>query len=169
MEQLGAGVSDPIPAIDEILGDRAARRRAAAEADRARERRRELFVSDFEDAVDDVIRPAMEAVIRRLRADGGGGAVIVDPPNVRGRRRVVLWMSLDGPLVGEPRQDHNPFLQMDADPVHERVDLWEGDLVHREGVSRATGSWTLDQITAESVESRAVGILRRARSHGLAG
>ena len=111
--------------------------------------------------MENVIRPAMEAVIRRLRADGGDGLVVVDPPNVRGRRRVVLWMSLDGPLVGDPRQDHNPFLQLDADTVNERVDIWEGDLVHQEGVSRDTGSWTLDEVTAEAVETRVVDILRR--------
>ena len=82
------------------------------------------------------------------------------------RPRLILWMSLKGKITGTPRQDLNPYLQLDVDVEHRRIDVWEGDMWEREGTSRATSPWQLDEITSETVTERVVSILERAAGHG---
>jgi hypothetical protein len=128
---------------------------------------RTAFLHGFDDAVTSVIRPAMEAVVARLHQDGGGGRVVQVEPNELHRPRITLWMSLSGDLASEPRQELNPFLQLDADAVFRRIDVWEGDMVDKQGTSRATTPWKLSEVTTASVSDRIVDILRRASTHGV--
>jgi hypothetical protein len=75
-------------------------------------------------------------------------------------------MSLDGETIGAPRQDLNPYLQLDADVAHRRIDVWEGDMWQKQGTSRSTAPWQLNEISTKSVTERVVGILERAARHG---
>ena len=74
---------------------------------------------------------------------------------------------MKGEIAGSPRQDLNPFLQLDADPVQRQIDVWEGDMVENQGTSRATSPWALSEVTEEAVMGRIVAILRRAGTHGV--
>jgi hypothetical protein len=74
-------------------------------------------------------------------------------------------MSLKGEITGAPRQDRNPYLQLDADVAHHRVDVWEGDMWEKQGTSRATSPWQLSEISSESITERVVAILERAANH----
>jgi hypothetical protein len=76
-------------------------------------------------------------------------------------------MSMEGEIAGSPRQDLNPFLQLDADLANRRIDVWEGDMVENQGTSRATSPWDLSEVTPDSVMERIVDILRRAGTHGV--
>ena len=112
-----------------------------------------------------VIKPAMEAIVAQLQKDGGDGLISDAESESRHRPRLILWMSLNGKIVGSPRQDHNPFLQLDVDSSHRRVDVWEGDMWENSGVSRATAPWELKEISIEAINRRVMGILGRATSH----
>ena len=107
---------DPLAAIDEIEQSWLdAERHRAEEAERVLLDRSE-FSRDFISRFEDDVRPAMEAVIERLHADGGGG-VIVERPADETRRfthRFTLWMSLLGEIEGTPREDRHPYLRLDA-------------------------------------------------------
>ena len=75
---------------------------------------------------------------------------------------------MEGEVAGSPRQDRNPFLQLDADLVHRRIDVWEGDMVENQGTGRATSPWALSEVTPENVMEKIVDILRRGGTHGVA-
>ena len=109
----------------------------------------------------------MDQVIEELRKDGGGGLIEEHAADRLHKPRVTLWMSMEGEIEGSPRQDLNPFLQLDADPVHGRINVWEGDMVGNQGTSRATSPWAMSEVTPESVMDRIVDILRRAGLHGV--
>jgi hypothetical protein len=81
--------------------------------------------------------------------------------------RVTPWMSTQGE-VANPRQDLNPFLQLDADVANRRINVWEGDMVENQGTSRPTSPWVLSEVTRESTMERIVDVLRRAGTHGVA-
>ncbi len=129
---------------------------------------RERLVADFEDLSRLVIKPAMESIIQRLRKDGGDGVIQEGQSGVAHGPRLTLWMSLKGQIAGLPRQDLNPYLQLDLDVEHLQVDVWEGDMWGKRGTCRRTSPWTLEEISSESVIDRAVAILSRATDHGSA-
>ena len=90
----------------------------------------------------------MEAVVARLRRDGGGGLVNFEPHGGRAgpEPRLTLWMSLEGEIVGAPRQDRHPYLQFDAVIERRKVrvsegDMWRGGGSHRSG---PIGLWDLE-------------------------
>ena len=151
--------------IDEILGHWADRERKWDEERLELKAERERFLLDFEEIARTTIKPAMEAVVQRLQKDGGGGTVWDGESQTTGRPRLILWMSLEGEITGTPRQDRNPYLQLDANVIYRRIDLWEGDMWQKLGTSRATSPWQLSEITSESITERIVGILERAASH----
>ena len=76
-------------------------------------------------------------------------------------------MSLEDGITGTPRQDVNPYLQLDADVGQRRIAVWEGDMWQKEGTSRATSPWGLNDVSTESVTERILEILRRAATHGV--
>jgi len=127
---------------------------------------KEKFLESFGELSLSVIKPTMEVIVRRLEEDGGGGLIWDGDSEAMHRPRLILWMSLKGKITGTPGQDLNPYLQLDVDVEHRRIDVWEGDMWEREGTSRATSPWTLDEITSETVTERVVSILERAADHG---
>ena len=76
-------------------------------------------------------------------------------------------MSLEGEIPAEPRQDRDPFLQLDADVARRRVDVWEGDMWQGQGISQQTVPWQLSEMSPANVTERIIGILERAAEHGL--
>jgi hypothetical protein len=151
--------------VDEILEEWSGREREQVEKRAEVEAEREQFFRDFAQISQNTIKPAMEAILHRLEQDGGGGLIWEgDLPRTR-RPRLILWMSLKGAISGTPRQDHTPYLQLDANVANRRVDVWEGDMWENQGTSRATLPWKLSEISPEKVTERIVGILERAASH----
>ena len=151
--------------IDEILEDWSDRQRKLAQKQEEIEAEREKFLQDFKEISQNVIKPAMEAIVQRLQKDGGGGIIWDGESDSMHRPRLILWLSLKGELTGTPRQDRNPYLQLDADVAHRRIDVWEGDMWEKQGTSRTTSPWKLSEISSESITERIVGILERAANH----
>ena len=71
-------------------------------------------------------------------------------------------MSLSGELIGRPRQDQHPYLQLDFDLALQRVNVAEGDMWKGHGSSGPVGSWIVSEITDAVVTESLLGILRRA-------
>ena len=153
--------------IDEILEDWSDRQREWAETQQKAESERERFLRDFAEISEKTIRPAMESIIRRLEEDGGGGTIWEGDSKRTERPRLILWMSLKGDIGGTPRQDCDPYLQLDANAASRRVDVWKGDMWQKQGTSRATSPWELGEISSEVIIERVVGILTRAADHNL--
>jgi hypothetical protein len=154
--------------IDQIVGHWVDLRHQGAERVAQAEAERDKVLEDFRAITDSVIRPAMQAAVDRLGKDGGGGLIQERTDDPTHRPRVTLWMSLQGDIAGTPRQDLNPYLQLDADAGHRRIDVWEGDMWEKQGTSRATSPWELSDVCTDSVTERILGILRRAATHGVA-
>jgi hypothetical protein len=145
---------DPLVEIDQIVDHWSHLRQQSVEEQAHAELEREQFLQEFQDITRSVIRPTMARAIERLRKDGGGGLIEEHAPDSLHKLRVTLWMSMEGEIAGSPRQDLNPFLQLDADLANRRIDVWEGDMVE-------------NQVTPDSVMERIVDILRRAGTHGV--
>jgi hypothetical protein len=160
-----SGIEASGAVIDEILDHWADRERKWAGERLETEAERERFLHDFKEISRNTIRPAMEAVVQRLQEDGGGGIIWDGESRTTGRPRLILWMSLEGEIRGTPRQDLNPYLQLDANVMYRRIDVWEGDMWQKLGTSRATSPWPLGEITSETITERIVGILERAAGH----
>jgi hypothetical protein len=158
---------DSLRQIDQIV-DRWSHLRQESAAEQAHaEVERERFLKEFQDITNSVIRPTMEIAIERLRKDGGGGLIEERHLDTLHKPRVTLWISMQGE-VANPRQDLNPFLQLDADVANRRINVWEGDMVENQGTSRPTSPWVLSGVTRESIMERIVDVLRRAGTHGVA-
>jgi hypothetical protein len=159
---------DSLAEIDQVLNRWSSRERARSDEHEHAAAEKEKFLQDFAAISQSVIRPSMEAVIERLRKDGGDGAIEERGSDPSHSPRVILWMSLRGEIPAEPHQDRNPFLQLDADATRRRVDIWEGDMWEKQGSSAAASPWELADISPASVTARTVGILERAATHGSA-
>jgi hypothetical protein len=112
------------------------------------------------------VRPAMQSFLDRLRVNGGGG-LLEERADVHGAgvaARIRLWMSLSGELIGRPRQDQHPYLQLDLDVVEQHVNLAEGDMWKGHGTSGPVGFWIAPEITTARVMQALIGVLRRAAS-----
>jgi hypothetical protein len=159
--------TDSVAEIDHIVGHWTDLRQEGLEQQAQAEAERHQFLEDFRTITDSVIRPAMQAAADRLAKDGGGGLIEEREETPMHRPRIILWMSLDGDIAGTPRQDLNPYLQLDADVGRRRIDVWEGDVWVKEGASRATSPLRLGDVSTESVTTRILDILRRAATHGV--
>lgn len=113
-----------------------------------------------------VVGPAFRDIAVRMNGHGGGGLVEERPEEGRHGQRLTLWMSLDGPVAVPPRHDRNLYIQVDVDVLGRCVTVWEGDLWHKQGASRRTEPFTLEELTTESVTDRAVAVLRRTVMRG---
>jgi hypothetical protein len=127
---------------------------------------REAFFDEFRATCQDEVRPAMQAVLDRLRLEGGDGLIEEHPggePRVS-TPRLTLWMSLQGPMEGVPRQDRNPYLQLDADVVDRVIRLTEGDSWRGGGAghSGSAGTWKPADVTRALVTRELAEIVRRS-------
>ena len=123
---------DSLRQIDQIVGNWSHLVQESAEEQAHVEVERVQFLKEFQDLTDSVIRPTMEMAIERLRTDGGDGLIEEHHLDALHKPRVTLWMSMQGE-VASPRQDLNPFLQLDADVANKRITVWEGDMVKIRG------------------------------------
>ena len=164
---LPAKGQDDLVEVDEALRLWSRRAREFAQRQAAEQADRDQFLADFEDISERVLKPSLQAVIERLRSDGGDGILRESRSDGAHGPRLTLWMSLEGQISSEPLQDRNPFLQLDANVALRRVDVWEGDMWQRQGVSQPTRPWRLSEISPATVTERIAGILGRAAAHGL--
>lgn len=157
--------SDSLTEIDEIVHDWSERHHEEAERNSKVADERKQFLQDFERLSVSVIQPTMQAAVDRLERDGGGG-LVEEHQGVGGHGpRVTLWMALEGAISGDPREDRNPYLRLDADIPHRMVTVWEGDMWENKGGSGASTPWELGEVSAEGISKRVVGILKRAATH----
>jgi hypothetical protein len=110
------------------------------------------------------IRPAMQAFLERLQMNGGGG-LLEEHEGVQGAGvapRIRLWMSLAGELIGRPRQDQHPYLQLDFDIDLRQVNVSEGDMGKGRGASGPFDAWMASEITGARVTEALLAVLRKA-------
>ncbi len=152
--------------VDALLATYA--RQQEDEADRARAELldRQRFAHAAACMFERVVGPVFRDIAERLNRDGGGGLVEERPAEGRHGQRLTLWMSLEGPVAVPLRMDRNPYVQLEVDVPWRRITVWEGDMWHKRGASRCTQPLTPEEVTTESVEARAVGVLRRTVSRG---
>jgi len=136
-------------------------------ADRSAERLEagQKFLDDFATACESEVKPAMNAVLERLR-QVGGGALVEEHPGGEARftkPRIALWMSLEGE-VGAPRLDRYPYLLLEADIDSRTVQVDEGDMWRGAGgnCSGRVGVWEVPELTRERVIRELLAIAQRA-------
>lgn len=111
-----------------------------------------------------IVRPTMQAFLERLRMNGGGGLLEMREgvQNAGVAARIRLWMSLSGDLIGRPRRNQHPYLELDLDVAHLQVNVAEGDMWKGHGTSGPVGVWNASEITSTLITESLLGILRRA-------
>jgi hypothetical protein len=155
-----------LASFDEILAGVAQRSRQSAESGAHQLDLNEEFLTAFNNACQTVVIPAMKSAVDRLRGHGGDGMIETHPggePRFRSPS-VVLWICLEGSIVGSPRQDQLPYLQVEADLATRKVSIAEGDMWKGigGGSSGAAGSWEVADLTTARVLAEIVAIARRA-------
>ncbi len=161
-----AADADPLEGFGPVLAAVAQRDRDSEvrTADRVEEGQR--FLDDFAAACATEVRPAMSAVLERLRQLGGGGLVEEhsgDEPRFR-NPCITLWMSLKGEIAGEPRLDRHPYLQLEADVDKRKIQVDEGDMWRGSGghSSGRVAAWDVGELTRERVIKELLAVARRA-------
>jgi hypothetical protein len=73
-------------------------------------------------------------------------------------------MSLEGGIVGEPRADREPYLQLEANVAGRDIEVSEGDMWHGAGGRRSgpVGHWRLFELTKDRVIQELLAIARRS-------
>ena len=164
--KLDEPTDDPLLEIDHLMKKRVDHERELAERSIQRLAERSEFSALFASLCDDKVRPSMEAIVERLRLNGGGGTIeeLGEDECVRRGHRLTLWMSLDGEIIGSPRKDRNPYLQLDADVDKRSVLVSEGDMWQGNGGNRSgrAAEWRISEITPELVTEEAIAVLRRS-------
>jgi hypothetical protein len=156
--------TDALREVDRIFEIRSRGLSHSAESQERADTERTRLYEEFSSMSTHVIRPAMEAFLARVRVNGGGGLLEVrDGVQEAGvSPRVRLWLSLSGELIGRPRQDQHPYLQLDFDVALQLVHVAEGDMWKGHGSSGPVGSWVVSDITDVVVTESLIEILRRA-------
>jgi hypothetical protein len=156
--------ADALREVDQIFETRSRGLSHTAESQERADTERTRLYEEFSSTSATIIRPAMEAFLERVRTNGGGGLLEVrDGVQEAGvSPRVRLWLSLSGELIGRPRQDQHPYLQLDFDIALQLVSVAEGDMWKGHGSSGPVGSWIVSEITDAVVTESLLGILRRA-------
>ena len=153
---------DPLEEIDQLMQKRLEDQQRSA--DRSAEITKER--SQFSKVCDAQVRPVMEAILGRLRRSGGGGVIEERPEDLARMQdhRFILWMSLEGEIVGTPRLDRHPYLQLDADVAKRAVTVSEGDMWPGHGGNRSgpVTEWQLSEINTAKVTEEILAILRRS-------
>jgi hypothetical protein len=162
----GPAAGDPLAEIDQLMQNNLREEQEAAERDARLETDRSDFAAEFTRVCQRQVRPAMEAILERLRRNGGGGVIEERPEDVgqHHTHRLTLWMSFSGEITGAPRQDRHPYLQLDADVDKRSVTVSEGDMWQGQGGNRSGkfAEWKLVEITDARVTQEILAIIRRA-------
>jgi hypothetical protein len=162
----GSVAGDPLAEIDQLMQNRLREEHEAAESSAKLQTDRSDFAAEFTSVCEQQVRPAMEAILERLRRNGGGGRIEERPENAgqHHTHRLTLWMSFSGEITGAPRQDRHPYLQLDADLDKRSVLVSEGDMWQGQGGSRSGkfAEWQLVEITTDRVTEELLTIIRRA-------
>ncbi len=156
--------TEALSEVDHIFEMRSRRIRGAAQRQSDESTERARLGAEFSDVCERQILPAMWEFLKRLRKNGGGG-LLEEREGIQGAGvapRVRLWMSLSGELIGRPRGDQHPYLQLDYDIARQQVNVFEGDMWKGRGTSGPVGAWTVAEITNALVTESLLGILRRA-------
>lgn len=156
--------TDPLRAVDDIFEMRARGMKGSAQRQSDESSERTRLQAEFTTACRERILPAMQGFLERLRLNGGGG-LLEEREGVQGAGvapRIRLWMSLSGELIGRPRHDQHPYLQLDYDVSQDEVNVTEGDMWKGHGSSGPVGAWVAREITSAMVTESLIGILRRA-------
>ncbi|MGD0945776.1 MAG: hypothetical protein ABR972_16130 [Acidimicrobiales bacterium] len=165
-ESIGIGEEDPLAEIDRLIQKRRDDEQRSADQMAQLATDRSEFSTEFETVFEEQVRPSMEAIIDRLRRNGGDGVIVERPEDGRLKHNhlFTLWMSLDGEITGAPREDRLPYLQLEADVDKRLVTVSEGDMWEGHGGNRSgrVGEWKLSEITATLVTQEALAILRRS-------
>ncbi len=161
-----AGAADPLVEIESILAALNREDQLSAESASRSLQARQDFFDEFHAVCRTEVRPAMEAVLERLRQYGGDG-LIEEHPGGEARvstPRLTLWMSLQGEISGAPRLDRHPYLQLDADVDNGMIRLTEGDNWQGHGTSHggSAGNWKPADVTRALVIEELLGIVRRS-------
>ena len=157
--------SDALGEIDDVLDGWSARRRDCRRRQVELEDERQEFIRHAEGLAESMLRPSLQAIAQRLKACGGDGALVERPRDAFHDLRLTLWMALDRKVAVFDRPDIYPYIRLDVDVPRRRFTVWEGDMWERQGASRPTDPWELNEITAPFVTERVVAILRRAAGH----
>lgn len=161
------GVNDDLlKGFDDILAEVADRDREEVQHEDEVHREVVAYLDAFHEVCRTQARPAMEIVLQRLTTGGGGGDIEEHPggePRYQ-HPSLVLWMSLEGPITGEPRPDRDPYLQLEANVPGRNIQVWEGDMWRGAGGKRSgpVGTWELSDVTREGVVGELLAIARRA-------
>jgi hypothetical protein len=158
--------TDPLGDFGPLLAAVAQRDRDSEDLTADRIEAGQKFLDDFATACATEVRPAMDAVLERLRQSGGGGLVEVRSGGEARFRdpRLTLWISLKGEISGEPRLDRYPYLQFEADVEKRKVQVDEGDMWRGAGghSSGRAGTWDVAELTRDRVIRELLAIARRA-------
>jgi hypothetical protein len=155
---------DSLSEVDHIFEMRSRRIDGSAQRQSDQSAERTRLRAEFSTACREQILPAMRGFLERLRMNGGGG-LLEEREGVQEAGvapRVRLWMSLAGELIGRPRQDQHPYLQLDYDADQQQVNVAEGDMWKGHGTSGPVGTWIAREITNSMVTESLIGVLRRA-------
>jgi hypothetical protein len=129
----------PLAEIDRLMQKRRDDEQRSADQMAQLATDRSEFSAEFTTVFEEQVRPSMEAIIDRLRRNGGDGVIVERPEDARLKHnhRVTLWMSLDGEITGAPRADRLPYLQLEADVDKRLVTVSEGDMWEGHGGNRS--------------------------------
>ena len=165
-EGVPTGENDALAEIDQLMQNKLREQEATVERIAQLQADRSEFAAEFTRVCDQHVRPAMEAILERLRRNGGGGLIEERPENLgqHHTHRLTLWMSFRDEITGTPRQDRHPYLQLDAEVDKRSVTVSEGDMWQGQGGNRSGkfAEWQLIEITADRVTQEMLAIIRRA-------
>ncbi len=157
---------DPLEGFGPVLAAVAQRDRDSEVRSADRVEAGQKFLDAFAAACVTEVRPAMSAVLERLRQLGGGGLVEEHSGNEARFRNpcLTLWMSLKGEIDGEPRLDRHPYLQLEADVERRKVQVDEGDMWRGAGghSSGRVAAWDVGELTRQRVINELLAVARRA-------
>lgn len=73
-------------------------------------------------------------------------------------------MSLEGEIVGDPRSDREPYLQLEANVSSRDIEISERDMWRGAGGKHSgpLGHWQLSELTQERVIQELLAIARRS-------
>lgn len=165
-EDIDLAATDLLPGFDLLVKTVVAQAHDSAERGAQELCARQEFLDAYNEASKNQVIPAMRAVLERMEAAGGGGLIEEHPGGEARflRPGVALWMSFEGAIVGGPRPDRHPYLELQADADRRQVLVSEGDKWRGGGGGQSgrAGEWELSDLTRRHVTQELLDIGRRA-------